>query len=56
MIKFLFLLPIIMCLVWWKYLDSKGFSIKDGIKGFTYIVIVNMVIISFFVIMIFITH
>ena len=56
MIKFFFLLPIIMCLIWWRYLGAKGFSVKDGIRGFTYILIFNTVIISFFIIMIFITH
>ena len=56
MIKYLFLLPIIMCLIWWKYLDSKGFGIKDGIKGFSYILIFNTAIISFFVMMIFVTR
>lgn len=56
MIKFFFLLPILMCLIWWKYIDSKGFSVKEGLKGFSYILIFNAAIIGFFIMMIFITH
>lgn len=55
MIRFLFLLPLIMCLLWWIYLYSKGCSWKDGIKVFKQIIIFNAFIISLFVLMIYIT-
>jgi hypothetical protein len=56
MIKLLFLLPIIMCLFWWQYLKAKGCSIKDGVKGFAYIIGFNAVLIVFFVVMLFVTN
>ncbi len=55
MIRFLFLLPLIMCFVWWLYLYGKGYSWKDGIKVFKQILIFNTVIISFFILMIYVT-
>ncbi len=56
MIRLLFLLPIIMCGIWWWYLNSKGYSIKDGVKGFAYIITFNTIIIAFFILMLFVTH
>lgn len=56
MIKFLFLLPIIMCAIWWKFLDSKGYTLKQGLKGFINILIFNTVIIGFFTLMIYLTR
>lgn len=56
MIKLFFLMPILMSTIWWWYLDSKGFSVKDGIKGFGYIFAFNTVVILFFIVMLFVTH
>jgi len=56
MIKLFFLLPIIMCAIWWRYLDSRGYSLKEGLKGFIYILSFNSVLILFFVLMIWVTH
>jgi hypothetical protein len=56
MIKLFFLLPIIMCAIWWWYLDDKGYSLKEGLKGFIYILSVNAVLILFLVMMIFVTN
>lgn len=56
MIRLFILLPILMCAVWWWYLNDRGYTIKEGLKGFTYIILFNAVIISFFVLMIFVTH
>lgn len=55
MIKFFFLLPIIMCGIWWYILNSKGFSAKEGIKGFAYILSFNAIIIAFFLVMLVVT-
>ena len=56
MIRLFFLLPIIMCLFWWKYLDAKGFTVKDGVKGFAYIITLNAVLIGFLIMMVFVTN
>ena len=56
MIKFFFLMPIIMCAIWTWYLTAHDYSIKQGIKGFTYILAFNTIIIGFFVMMIYVTH
>ena len=37
MIIRLFLLPLILCLLWWGYLHYNGWSVKEGRKGFYYI-------------------
>lgn len=56
MIKLFFLLPIIMCLFWWRYLKAKECSVRDGVKGFTYIIVFNTVLIGFFIVMLFATR
>jgi len=56
MIRLFFLLPIIMCIVWWWYLNSRGYSLKEGLKGFVYILSFNAVIVLFFVTMLYVTH
>ena len=56
MIKLFFLLPIIMCTIWWWYLDDKGYSLKEGLRGFIYILSFNTVFILFLVMMIFVTN
>ncbi len=56
MIKFFFLIPLLMCTIWWWFLDSKGYSLKQGLKGFAYIFAFNGIIIGFFVLMLYVTH
>jgi hypothetical protein len=56
MIKLFFLLPIIMCVIWYWYLNNHGYSLKDGLKGFAFILTFNSIIIGFFVMMIYLTH
>jgi hypothetical protein len=56
MIKLFFLLPIIMCAIWWWYLNDKGYSLKEGLKGFIYIISFNTILILFLVMMIWVTH
>lgn len=55
MIRLFFLLPLIMCALWGIYLYAKGYSLKDGTKGFQHILIFNAVIIIFFILMIWLT-
>ena len=56
MIRLFFLLPILMCAIWWAYLNQKGFKAKDGIKGFVYILSFNAIILGFFLLMLYITN
>ena len=56
MIRLFFLLPIIMCAIWWWYLNNRGYSLKEGLKGFIYILSFNAVMVLFFVMMIVLTH
>lgn len=56
MIQFFLLMPLLMSGIWWWYLNNKGFSAKDGIRGFAYIFAFNAVIIGFFFMMMVLTH
>ena len=56
MIKLFFLMPIAMCAVWWWYLNNRGYSLKDGLKGFIYIFSFNAIILLFFVMMMWVTR
>lgn len=49
-------MPIIMCAIWIWYLNVHDYSLKEGIKGFTYILAFNTIFIGFFVMMIYVTH
>ncbi len=44
MLKLLYLLPIIMCAIWYWYLKQHGWGIKQGWKGFGYILGFNFAI------------
>jgi hypothetical protein len=55
MIKFFFLLPMLTCGIWYLYIKSKGFTVKQCKTSFSYILIFNVVIIAFFTLMVFIT-
>ncbi|KGJ90225.1 hypothetical protein [Thalassotalea sp. ND16A] len=56
LMRLFFLLPVIMCLVWWWYLTKHGYSAKQGLKGFAYILAFNLIIAGFFTLMIHITQ
>ena len=55
MIKFFFILPLFMSAIWLWYLSDKGYTLKEGLKGFGYILAFNSIIIAFFSFMIWIT-
>jgi len=55
MIKLFFLLPMLTCGLWYLYIKSKGFTVKECISSFTYILLFNVVVIAFFTLMIFVT-
>ncbi|MBB6542987.1 hypothetical protein [Thalassotalea piscium] len=56
MIRLSFLLPIIMCAIWWWFLTNRGYTLKEGLRGFLFIIAFNTIIIGFFVIMLFVTN
>ena len=55
MIKFFFLLPMLTCGMWYLYINSKGFTVKQCLNSFTYILLFNVFVIAFFTLMIFVT-
>ncbi|WP_170176784.1 hypothetical protein [Litorilituus sediminis] len=56
MIRLFFLLPILMCAIWWWYLNQRGYTAKQGLKGYLYILAFNTIIIGFFALMIWVTN
>ncbi len=56
LLRLFFILPVIMCLIWWWYLKSNNYSMKQGLKGFAYIIAFNLILVGFFSIMIHITR
>jgi hypothetical protein len=48
MFKFLFLIPVVLCALWYGYLSSRGYSVAQGKQGFVYIMVISTVIIVFF--------
>ena len=55
MIRFLFLIPLLLSLVWLVYLRWHGWTIKQGLKGFGYIAIFSAVIALFYVLLMWLT-
>jgi hypothetical protein len=55
MFKFFMLLFLIICGVWTAYLKIKGYSLRQGLKGYGYIFLFHLAIIAFFSLMILIT-
>ncbi|ADN75073.1 conserved hypothetical protein [Ferrimonas balearica DSM 9799] len=39
MITRMFLIPMVLCLLWYVYLQVNGYSLKQGQKGFIYILV-----------------
>ncbi|WP_386030261.1 hypothetical protein [Thalassotalea euphylliae] len=56
MIRLFFLLPLLMCGIWWFYLNQRGYSAKDGLKGFIYILGLNGILLGFLLVMMYITN
>ncbi len=48
MVKFVFLLPLSLFLLWYAYLRYNNYGIEDGKKGFIYIAVVSAFITTFF--------
>lgn len=56
MFRILFLLPIVLCAVWYLFLKQNGVPIKQGKKGFVYILIASTLVLGFFLLMIKVTQ
>lgn len=55
MIRYFFIIPLLLSLIWLLYLRANGWSIKQGYKGFVYIAVVSAVIAAFYTAMMFLT-
>ncbi|MCL5050887.1 hypothetical protein [Aliidiomarina maris] len=51
MIRLLFLIPLVLCLLWMLYLTARGYRIRDGKQGFVYILVISSVIAAFYTLM-----
>ncbi|GEB72403.1 MULTISPECIES: hypothetical protein [Pseudoalteromonas] len=49
MFRLLFLLPIVLCLGWYFFLRQNGVPIKQGKKGFMYILGFSAFVLAFFI-------
>ncbi|MBE0362877.1 hypothetical protein PULV_a0466 [Pseudoalteromonas ulvae UL12] len=56
MIRLMFLLPIILCLAWYFFLKANNVTMKEGRKGFFYILAFSAILLGFFSMMIYITQ
>lgn len=44
MVRLLYLVPILMSIIWLLYLKQRGLTVKQGAKGFAYIIGFNLII------------
>ncbi|RUO60562.1 hypothetical protein [Pseudidiomarina insulisalsae] len=55
MIRFLFLIPLVLGLLWWLYLRANGWTLQQGRKGFVVIVIVSVFIALIYTLLLWLT-
>ncbi len=55
MVRLLFLLPILLCIIWYFFLKLNGVPIKQGKKGFIYILTLSTIVLGFFILIMFLT-
>jgi hypothetical protein len=56
MIKFFFLIPTLLCIGWFLYLQQNNWTIEEGKKGFIYIIGLSLVVIIFYSLMYLLNH
>ncbi|MBN7822059.1 hypothetical protein KJY73_15350 [Bowmanella sp. Y26] len=56
MLRLLFLIPAILCLIWYLYLRHNGYTVSQGKQGFKYILIFSAVIGGFYTLLLWLTH
>ncbi|WP_198419023.1 hypothetical protein [Motilimonas pumila] len=52
----LFLIPLVISLLWWGFLQYHGFTLKQGAKGFYFIIGLSALVLGFFSLMIHLTR
>ncbi len=52
----LFLIPLILCLLWAVFLNLNGYSVKQGAKGFYYIIAGTLISAGILALLLFITR
>lgn len=55
MLRLIFTIPLVLCLVWFIYLKYNNWTIEEGKKGFIYILSFSLIIGAFFTFMLFVT-
>lgn len=56
MIKYIFILPLALCFIWYLYLQFNNYTFEQGRKGYFYIAGFSAVVVSFFAIVWLITR
>ncbi|NVK24552.1 MAG: hypothetical protein HWE10_06470 [Gammaproteobacteria bacterium] len=56
MIKFFFIVPLLLCILWWAYLRQNDWTIEQGKKGFYYIIGLSGVVSLFYLLMYVLNH
>ncbi|MFY8274206.1 hypothetical protein AAEU32_08775 [Pseudoalteromonas sp. SSDWG2] len=56
MIRLLFLLPVVLCLGWWMFLNANNVPLKQGKKGFIYICVFSAFVLGFLTLMAYVTN
>lgn len=51
MIRLVFLIPLVLCLLWMIFLTFNGYRLRDGKQGFIYILVISSVIALFYTFM-----
>jgi len=51
----LFLLPLLLCLIWWMFLRYNGIPLAQGTKGFLWILAIGIGLASFLSLMVYLT-
>jgi uncharacterized membrane protein YadS len=55
MIRLLFLIPVVLCLIWILYLQANNYSLKQGKQGFVYILIFSAAVATVYTLLMFLT-
>ena len=55
MLRF-FLIPLVLSVLWFAYLQFNNWTIQQGKKGFIYILVATLFMIAFFTLMLFLTR
>lgn len=56
MVRLLFLIPLLLCFAWAFYLNTRGFSMRQGKQGFVFILVISGVIATFYTLMWWLTN